>query len=171
MRTNPLSILSIWELDSTIFNNLQLPEDVDSTTLINNLLYDLADFELLVTDPALLKTLIGYWSTKMVPIWERMKAACDAEYNPIENYDRTEHYEDTSNSTSNVASISTNTVTELLPAASGTGGVEHDARVHGNIGVTTNQQMLAAELGIAPVLNIYNIIIDSFKDRFCLLVY
>lgn len=43
--------------------------------------------------------------------------------------------------------------------------------LHGNIGVTTNQQMLEAELETRPKINIYRIIIDSFRERFCLLVY
>ena len=46
-----------------------------------------------------------------------------------------------------------------------------ESRIHGNIGVTTNQQMLESELATRPKLNIYQIIIDSFIDRFCLLVY
>lgn len=47
----------------------------------------------------------------------------------------------------------------------------HKGRVHGNIGVTTSQQMLSSELEIAPQLNIINYIISSFKNRFCILVY
>lgn len=45
------------------------------------------------------------------------------------------------------------------------------SHLHGNIGVTTNQQMLEAELQTRPKINIYRIIIDSFRERFCLLVY
>lgn len=45
------------------------------------------------------------------------------------------------------------------------------SHIHGNIGVTTSQQMLESELEISAKLNIFNIIIDSFKNRFCLLVY
>lgn len=45
------------------------------------------------------------------------------------------------------------------------------SRIHGNIGVTTSQQMLQQELDIAPKLNIMNIMINSFKNRFCILVY
>ena len=45
------------------------------------------------------------------------------------------------------------------------------SEIHGNIGVTTSQQMLEQELEVTPKLNIYNTIIDSFIRRFCLLVY
>ena len=52
-----------------------------------------------------------------------------------------------------------------------TGNAVHEGRVHGNIGVTTSQQMLQSELDIVPQLNIINYIINSFKNRFCILVY
>lgn len=48
---------------------------------------------------------------------------------------------------------------------------ETESHIHGNIGVTTSQQMLESELMIAPKLNIINYIIESFKNRFCLQVY
>lgn len=40
----------------------------------------------------------------------------------------------------------------------------------GNIGVTTSQQMLEAELQIAQK-SIYDTILNSFKNNFCLLIY
>lgn len=42
---------------------------------------------------------------------------------------------------------------------------------YGNIGVTTSQQMLQSELDIAKIANVMNVIIESFKDRFCIMVY
>ena len=45
------------------------------------------------------------------------------------------------------------------------------SEIHGNIGVTTSQQMLEQEIEVTPKLNIYTIIIESFIKRFCLLVY
>ena len=51
------------------------------------------------------------------------------------------------------------------------GTTTHKGRVHGNIGVTTSQQMLTSELELVPQLNIINYIISSFKNRFCILVY
>ena len=45
------------------------------------------------------------------------------------------------------------------------------SRVHGNIGVTTVSQMISGQLDILPKVNTLNYIVDSFKARFCLLVY
>lgn len=43
--------------------------------------------------------------------------------------------------------------------------------IHGNIGVTTSQQMLESELELAPKINTINYMVNSFKMRFCILVY
>ena len=45
------------------------------------------------------------------------------------------------------------------------------SHISGNIGVTTSQQMLEQELLVSAKLNVYNYIMKSFKDRFCLEVY
>ena len=45
------------------------------------------------------------------------------------------------------------------------------SRIHGNIGVTTSQQMLQSELDIAPNLNIYQYITADFRKRFCVEIY
>lgn len=46
----------------------------------------------------------------------------------------------------------------------------HTGRVHGNIGVTTSQQMLEAELDLG-YWNIYSRITDMFLEEFCILIY
>ena len=46
----------------------------------------------------------------------------------------------------------------------------HSARIHGNIGVTTSQQMIEAERSVVQ-FNMIDFITDSFKEAFCLLVY
>ena len=42
---------------------------------------------------------------------------------------------------------------------------------HGNIGVTTVAQMMAEMVKVLPEVNTVNVIAESFKRRFCLLVY
>lgn len=47
---------------------------------------------------------------------------------------------------------------------------ENTLRAHGNIGVTTTQEMIKQEREIA-LFNIYDVIIEDYKHRFCVLVY
>lgn len=41
---------------------------------------------------------------------------------------------------------------------------------HGNIGITTTQQMMKEERE-AAVFNVYDYIIEAFKERFCIMIY
>ena len=45
------------------------------------------------------------------------------------------------------------------------------SRIHGNIGVSTPSDMMEKELAIYPKINIVDYIVNSFKRRFCVLVY
>lgn len=47
---------------------------------------------------------------------------------------------------------------------------EHELHAHGNIGVTTTQKLIREQREI-DLFNLYNIIIEDFKMRFCILVY
>ena len=51
------------------------------------------------------------------------------------------------------------------------GSLTIDSNIHGNIGVTTSQQMLEQELALVPKLDIIRIISDSWAAEFCLAVY
>lgn len=49
-------------------------------------------------------------------------------------------------------------------------GIKHESRTHGNVGVTTSQQMLEAELQIAE-WNLYEHITDLFLSEFVIPIY
>lgn len=191
-----ISILGLYNLNDEIFDDLTVPAGVDSELLIENLVTELAELELIYSDFNFMKFMIGVWSRKELPTWERVYKASVKEYDPIENYDRIEEWHDNLNSNSAVnssmngngstqhdvagfnstalvnASKDTNTESNTgfsSDTSASTGS--HTGRIHGNIGVTTSQQMLQSELDIAPKLNVYDFIINSFKNRFCLQVY
>lgn len=46
-----------------------------------------------------------------------------------------------------------------------------ESHISGNIGVTTSQQMIEQEIEISAKLNVMQMIVESFKNRFCILVY
>lgn len=70
------------------------------------------------------------------------------------------------NKTANTTGTSANTVNRTENT-----GETFTSYIHGNIGVTTSQQMLESELALAPKINTINYIVNSFKMRFCILVY
>ena len=234
-----MSILGLYNYDNNLFANLAIPTGLtadDKTTLINNLLAELAELEIVYPDPVFMKSAIGFWSAKELPSWERYYAAATAEYNPIENYNRMEAGTETvdatrthsgtdtstNSGTDTTANTGTDTTTNNIAAYDSSTLQTHDtssllhghtqqlthghtqtlthghtqtvthglqtslvhgeqvdddatmtrrSTIHGNIGVTTSQQMLEQEIAVSPKLNMFSLIIDSFKNRFCLMVY
>ena len=47
---------------------------------------------------------------------------------------------------------------------------EHNLHAHGNIGVTTTQKLIQEQRDV-DLFNLYDIIIEDFKMRFCILIY
>lgn len=89
-RAANLSILGLYQWDNSIFDLMQIPQELDKPTLIDNLLAENAELEVLYPNPVVLKNLIGVWSAKQIDIWNRLYATTQYEYNPIENYNRYE---------------------------------------------------------------------------------
>lgn len=94
-------IRAILDYDNTVFDNFTLPDtlpeelDRDELTadIIDTILFKYGDTPLFAPDPDVIKFYIGRWSKRRAPLWQRYYDAVTAEYNPIENYDRTEHSE------------------------------------------------------------------------------
>ena len=250
-----MSILGLWNNDHSIFDLLQLPEGFtaeDRETVTDSILTECAELEVLYPAPSVMKNVIGIWSRKELPTWQRIYNASQLEYNPIENYrrDETETIEDdraeehsgtdtntasgsdtnrasgSDSTTGNSSSTTTDGGTDvtkndvtgydsnaMVPSNQQTiehgmtqgvtenasnsttygrtdtvthgridsyqhgekiehsGGTTRTNLAFGNIGVTTSQQMLTQEIEIAKIINVIPMIVDSFKNRFCLLVY
>lgn len=191
-----LTLIGLYNYDNTIFDLLNVPEGLTKDTLVNNILLRSSEFEVLYPDPDFMKSAIGDFSNAWQPTFERWVNALALEYNPLENYDRKEDWTDTRNGhNSGTTSGRTNsTITNKVSAydagddltthdqdttvgadsSSSSGesheGAKHDGRVHGNIGVTTSQQMLMSELDLG-YWNIYEKITDLFLTHFVIPIY
>lgn len=212
MSAATMTLIGLYNWDNTIFDKLNVPSDLNKTTLVNNILLRSGEFEVMYADPDFMKDAIGMFSDTWQPTFERWVKALAIEYNPLENYDRKEDWSDTRNSsesgsTSGSSSSSTSgttssTTTNKVSAydagdtlttrdqaqtygadgssssgsSSGTSsskiseGAKHDGRIHGNIGVTTSQQMLISELDLG-YWNVYEKITDLFLTNFVIPVY
>ena len=178
---------------------MNLPVGIDKETLIDNILLRAGEFEVLYSNPFVYQSAIGVWSDKHNRTFEKWVNALSLEYNPIENYDRMEEWEDKSNGnsigetkgTTSLNSINENRVSafdsdlyqpdsynsntsngndESNTKTNSINNSEHVGHVHGNIGVTTTQQMLESELSLAA-WNVYEHITDLFIEEFCIAIY
>ena len=86
-----MDLISLYQVDNTILDMLELPQDLDKDTVKDNLMMETAELELLYPNPVFLKMAIGTWSKKQLPVWEELLATTQYEYNPIWNKDGTTH--------------------------------------------------------------------------------
>lgn len=100
-----ISILTLYQIDDTLFDNMELPSrpftdrgyddlfltgwDLDKDTLVENLLMELAELNVLYTDPAFMKYAITTWSKKNKAVWQALYETLFFKYNPIWNKDGT----------------------------------------------------------------------------------
>lgn len=89
-----MSLLGLYNWDSSILDGLAVPAGVDRTVVIHNLLRECAELEILYPQPETLKFFVGEWSKERLPVWERLAATLKFEYDPISNYDRREEWTD-----------------------------------------------------------------------------
>lgn len=226
-----VSLLGLSRINPNILDDIVLPDGLDADLVKDNLLAETAELEVIYPDALFMQSMIGRWSKKELPIWTRLYKTTQLEYNPIENYDRTEEWTEGENSARSVDAETTGNSTTDSTGSTNTNGTtaaeatgqkfvsaynetdftptekdtntqngssnteQHEqgnvkvqtaadtttnetekrdlvrsGRTHGNIGVTTSQQMIEQERKISEY-NIIDYIINSFKNRFCLLVY
>lgn len=166
-----MSAAGLWAYDNTLFDDMAIPDGVDRDVLVFNILAETAELEILYPDYDWFKRILEQWSKKELPVWERLYATTKLEYNPIENYDRMEEWVD-SNEGDAIGRVAAFNESDLIPSGSSntkTNGT-HKGRTHGNVGVTTSQQMIEAERNVSE-FNIIDYIVQSFKRRFCIMVY
>lgn len=175
-------ILAIIDYDPTVFDGIELPEDEDGNEvaslqdIVDHILYKYGNAPLFSPDPAVLKYYITSWSNRRVKIWERFYKAISAEYNPLENYDRHEKADDDfSPGATYEQQISADNAStyqaDRKSVSSGKDQRDFESHIHGNIGVTTSQQMLQAEMDIAPKLDLIDFIADDWHSEFNLMLY
>ena len=193
-----MTVEGLYNYKDTLFNEFNVPDGMDKQIAIDTICMRSREMEVLYPNLEFFALRIGMWSRKHQYNWKKLYDTTLLEYNPIENYDRMEEWNDTDteSGTSTVTNeiMNTGTVTEQNTAFNagladhakeisdndttnnGSGTNKRDAkhtrsgRAHGNIGVTTSQQMIQSEREVA-IFNIYDIIAESFVENFCLMVY
>lgn len=162
------------------------------TLLIERIWLECAELEVLYPDAAFMQQAIAHWWRSKKLIWARLMQTVALSYDPIANYDRTETDSSTetrdlkrrskvkdSQRDSYAAGYDSSDLEHTGRETSAGSSVDKDTgtvtysksnRVKGNIGVTTTQQMIAAERE-AALFDLYAAMVKSFKETFCLLIY
>lgn len=246
-----MSLIGLYNYNSKLFDKMTMPDGIDKDIVVTNILQEAGEFEVLYPDWDFMQYMIGHVANKWNRTFQKWYEALQLEYNPIENYDRYEHWTDeserqgtdtgtiktdgTDKGTVNHAGTDTGTVgnagsssgsgssttddfvttydsdtlhqntqqkisqsqngntsntetrnlsnSDLETRDLTNGNIEtrdlansddanatHDGRMHGNIGVTTSQQMLESELEL-DYWNLYDHIAEIFVTELTIPVY
>jgi len=172
--TANLTVIGMYYYDNNLFEGLDIL-GIEKDLLINTILLRCGEFEVLYSNLPFFKNAITLWNDKHRRTFEKWINAINLQYNPIHNYDRTEEWEDSANSSAD---------NENLVSAFNSPAYQNNAKnindikinssrkgkISGNIGVTTTQEMLKSEFDVAR-WNVYEQIADLFVTEFCLMVY
>lgn len=167
-----MTIAGLYNYNPTIFNNLHLPQGVNLETVIFHICEECGFLEILFPNPDYLKESIDAWSKGMLHGWTRFWNAVNFDYEPLYNYDRTETVTEKTDGTATGARTAFNEdAFKNTDKSTSSADRNMETRAYGNIGVTTSQQMLEAELDVTRKLNVYKHIARDFKEKYCVLVY
>ena len=193
-------IRALLDWDNSLFDNMSLPNDVALNDVVDHIIFKYGDAPLFSPDPAVMKYYITKWSARRLSQWVRFKNAIEEEYNPLENYDRTEETtdylthghkvvtnDDLTHGLTTEGQISADNASTYQPNSkainsgkdqrdldethSGQDKRDYNSHIHGNIGVTTSQQMLQSELDLIPNLDLLDFIADDFHSEFNIMIY
>ena len=185
-----MTLANICDLVSTqdVFENIEIDNRIDKELLIDRICEVCGNLVSIWADNA--GAFIHYSDTfflRNADNFTRILDAYTAEYNPIENYDRTEDTEENSNGSGSLkrtegvnnkrSSFDSGTMQNTTSASntqddttSATNKRTANTRIHGNIGITTNQQMISSEISLRE-FNIYDYITNLYADTLFLKMY
>ena len=182
-----MTINGMMTANPNLFDGLTVPAGVSKETLINTIIFNYGDLYFTNTDAEWTQRAIAVWSERHKYYLDELYKTLFYEYNPIENYDRYEEYTDTSNNTANTTTNSSThagvagfdsaamqpdseTTDNGNTQASSNGTLNHNAHIHGNIGVTTAAQMIQ---GQRDIINIswYDEAAKLFASEFMIMIY
>lgn len=185
---NGLEQLATVNGGASIFSDIDLPEGVDPDILIPTIFQRSNEFEVLYADPDYMRDSVKNFFKVWKNTITRWVEASEAEYNPIENYDRHETYSGTGTGSGSSTDSGTDTqkragynsstfenYEQNTGSRNGSSNYSnqdsHTSRIHGNIGVTTSVKMLEEHVSFWEDFNLYMAIADIFIKEYCLCIY
>lgn len=193
------NLFHMLELEPTLFDDIVYPEQLDKDTIINTILDECLELEPMTLVPGYLKARINSFFKKHKEDFDRLAKLWFSKYEPLENYDRIETggYTDSHSGSDKTTLKNGRVITDTgdvsamdssdyspktrdISKASGEDittdeyghQIKHtsDLRVHGNIGVTTSQQMALSEVELWTKFNIYDVIANEFAKEIMICV-
>lgn len=188
--SDTLSLLGLYTWDNTIFDDMVLPEEIDKTDFVDNLLMETAELEILYPDSDFMKKAIRSWSNIRIHTWQRVARVLYENYDPFINikrdeerkiiHDRNLTYTNKGDTTTNenawddatANGVQTQKVNvDLTNTDKGQTVTTETFHVEGDSAITDAQDVAIKEVNLRSKYDLYDYIIRDFIHRFCLMVY
>lgn len=172
MRKAYISILTLLQYDEDLFENLQLPSVLDKDVFINELVAETAELEVIYPDPEIMSQMIGNWSASRIHSWNKIATVLYEEYDPFINIKRDEvrTIESSGESENGVSAWNQSDYTNR-DKNKGSSLVKETFHVEGDSAITDAQDVARKEVDLRMKADLFRIILNDFKARFCLAVY
>ena len=173
MRKAYISILTLLQYDEDLFENLQLPSVLDKDVFINELVAETAELEVIYPDPEIMSQMIGNWSASRIHSWNKIATVLYEEYDPFINIKRDEvrTIESSGESENGVSAWNQQSAYTNRDRNIGSSLVKETFHVEGDSAITDAQDVARKEVDLRMKADLFRIILNDFKARFCLSVY
>ena len=171
-----MSILGLYNWDNTLFNGMILPASIDRDVLVDNILMECGELEILYTNPDFMKEAIGRWSLRRLHAWTKLETVLYEDYDPFINIKRDE-VRTITQERNLTGTVKTNAyddgtgVQRDQTTDTGTVTTTENFHVEGDSAITDAQDVARKEYELRIKYDLYNTIIEEFKEKFCILVY
>lgn len=139
-----LTLIGMHNYDPTLFDDLTFPEGIDKDVAVNNILLTGGEFEVLYPDINFMKSAMTFWSLKWQKTMEKWVEAYNLEYNPLDNYDRTETWTDTKTGTNSKTVGKTSTDTGTIGKGSDSSTTTSDTNTTSGTGTGSTENTVSA---------------------------
>ena len=94
-----IPLITLYNYDNSIFDDLSLPDGIDRELLIDRIMVRGGEYESIYTSVPFLKSAISNWSATHRHLIDRWMEVYNKEFEPLENYDRMEEWTDDGDNT------------------------------------------------------------------------
>lgn len=181
-----LSLAGMMKAQTTLFDDLVLPEQVERDTVINRLLLETMELEVMISSGPIMQEALGVYSKSQLPVWQRYADSLYLNYDPFVTDETTETSSSSANTsgqntgsdstTREVTGFDSNNLqtAEKSTTELGTGNTVDTSgsstRTRTGRAGKDPQDLVQKQIALAKE-NLVEYIVNDIKQQFCLLVY
>lgn len=179
-----LSPMALYNFDGTLFDEMALPDQLDHDIMVSTILIETSNMS--VIDPSLpiMKESIRVWSQSKLRAWQKQANVLYEDYDPFVNIKRDEvrtiiQDRDLKGTNTGKVSVKAWDASDMTDRQSNdisstdTGKITTTETYHleGDSAITDAQDVAIKEVKLRAGYEMYNIILQDFKKKFCIQVY